>query len=160
MFAHQKVLSALAPAAACTWWLHHPAGGGAEEEKSITAVARHGYRKTQKPQQVVEIELDHCVVVALCRVEGTVVSLLRQLVLIWAWFSGICTDCWPCIMHESVHMYLGHHACPCRNVSTNRAITFGLFLSSLRAQTPVEVSTHFRRSRMYPSWIFMLETIH
>ena len=60
----------------------------------------------------------HCGVVTCFRRKGTVVSLPLQLVLIWAWFSGIHADCWTCIMHESVHMHLGHHACPCRNAST------------------------------------------
>lgn len=62
--------------------------------------------------------MSHCAVVTYFKRKGTVVSLPLQLVLIWAWFSGIHADCWTCIMHESVHMHLGHHACPCRNAST------------------------------------------
>lgn len=71
------------------------------------------------------------------RRKGTVVSLPSQLAFIWALFSEISTDCCTCIMHESVHMHLGHHACPCRNASpTWHAITFNLFQASPCARSP------------------------
>jgi len=41
-----------------------------------------------------------------------------QLAFILSRFSEILADCWTCIMHESVHMHLGHQACPCGAAAT------------------------------------------